>query len=163
MPQILANMGNPPDFDANPQPWMLILLVVGIAGAVAAVTFLVLKSLPKRKPAGYPPLQNLADHAQIALDDIEEAKIDFDDVIIRCYAEMNQTLQAENDIRRAQTMTTYEFAQELLEKGFPTRPVEQLTQLFEQVRYGNQQPGEHKKQVAIESLQEIVKFCREQA
>jgi hypothetical protein len=152
-----------PSFDANPQPWMLTLIIVGAAALAAVIVFYGLKSLSGRELVDGPQLLDFADRAQSALEAIEAAKIEFDDVIIRCYAEMSQTLQAENDIQRDQAMTTHEFGQELMAKGFPAGPVQQLTRLFEQVRYGHQQPGEGAKRVATESLREIIDFCRGQA
>ena len=160
---ISRNYNPVPNFEANPQPWMLALIIIGAAAMVAGMTFWGLKFLSRTKPAYIPQVQKFAEKAQTALDDIEEAKIDFDDVIIRCYAEMSQILRIESGIQRAQAMTTHEFERELLEKGFPARPVQQLTQLFEQVRYGRQQPGYNEKGVATESLREIIDFCRRQA
>ena len=151
-----------PSFEANPQPLMLTLIIIGAAALVAVITFYGLKSLSKPKPVDDPQFLEFADKAQTALDDIEAAEIDFDDVIIRCYAEMSMTLQAEKGIRRARAMTTHEFEQVLLAKGFPSRPVQQLTQLFEQVRYGRQQLGEDAKLVATESLRKIIDFCKRQ-
>jgi hypothetical protein len=151
-----------PSFEANPQPWMLTLIIIGAAALVATITFFGLKSLSRPKPVDDPRFIEFADKAQTALEDIEAAEIDFDDVIIRCYAEMSMTLQAEKGIRRAQAMTTHEFEQVLLAKGFPSRPVQQLTQLFEQVRYGRQELGEDAKLIATESLREIVAFCKGQ-
>ena len=162
-PEFSGEIVTPPNFEANPQPWILPMITIGAAVLLALVTFLVLNFLSKRKPVERPALSDIAVNAQNALDEIEEAKIDFNDVIIRCYAEMSQTLKAENGIQRDQTMTTREFEQDLLVRGFPARPVQQLTHLFEQVRYGRQRPGENDKQVATESLNEIIAFCRGQA
>lgn len=162
-PEFSGEIVAPSTFEANPQPWILPLISIGAAVLLALVTFFVLRFLLKRKPEERPPFSDFADNAQNALDEIEEAKIDFNDVIIRCYAEMSQTLKAENGIQRAQTMTTHEFEQELLLRGFPARPVQQLTRLFEQVRYGRLQPGDDEKKVATECLSEIIAFCRGQA
>lgn len=151
-----------PEFAASPQPWMLTVLILSGAAILAVTTYLGLQFISKRR-APRAPLREFANKAQAALDDIEEGKIDFDDVIIRCYAEMSQTLLAEKGIQRAQSMTTQEFGQELLASGFPPLPVQRLTQLFEQVRYGRQQPGETAKIMATESLREIIYFCRGQA
>ena len=94
---------------------------------------------------------------------IEEQQAARDPERLNCYAEMSQALQAEKGIRRAQAVTTHEFEKELLTKGFPGRPIQQLTRLFEQVRYGHQQLGDEAKQSAKESLREIIDFCRGQA
>jgi hypothetical protein len=133
-----------------------------VAAFVALITFFSLKSLTNTDPAKGDHLQEFADKAQAALNDLEAAKTEFDDVIIQCYAEMSQVLQAERDIHREQAMTTHEFGQELLTKGFPAQPVQQLTHLFEQVRYGHQQLGEGARQSATESLRMIIDFCRRQ-
>jgi hypothetical protein len=160
---ILQNAAEAPVFAANPQPWMLTLIIFGVAALAAAIAYYGLKSRSLNKHSGYDPLRELAHRAQTALDEIETAKIEFDDVIIRCYAEMSQTLQAEKGIRRAEAMTPHEFERVLLAKGFPGQPVQQLTQLFEQVRYGRRKLGDHAKQTATDSLREIIAFCRGQA
>jgi hypothetical protein len=149
-----------PGFEANPQSWMLILTIISVAGLVAAITFFGLRSLSKRDSTDDDEFQELASRAQAALDDIEADRIEFDDVIIRCYAEMSQALQVEKGIKRKQAVTSHEFEKELLSKGFPAHPVQQLTKLFEQVRYGRQKLGEDAKGRAMESLREIIAFCK---
>jgi hypothetical protein len=149
-----------PNFEVESQSWMLLATLCGIAVLVTAITFLALKSLSKRGPTDDGQYLELANKAQAALDDIEEAEIEFDDVIIRCYAEMSQALQSEKGIKREQAVTPHEFENELLAKGFPAHPVRQLTQLFVQVRYGHQHLGENAKERATESLHEIIAFCR---
>jgi hypothetical protein len=163
LPELEFDSVTPPTFVANPKPWMLPLIMIGAAVLLAGSAFWALKYLSNRRSLDRSPYLDIADNARTALEEIEEANIDFDDVIIRCYAEMSHTLQAENGIQRAQAMTTYEFEQELLARGFPTQPVQQLTQLFEQVRYGRHQPMEFEKQVAAECLGEIIDYCRGQA
>jgi len=153
----------PPNFEANPKPWMLPLLVIGTAVLFAGGTFLALRFLSNRRSLDRSPYLDIADNLRTGLEEIEGGKIDFDDVIIRCYAEMSHTLQAEKSIQRAQSMTTHEFEQELLVRGFPDQPVQRLTQLFEQVRYGRQESMENEKQDATESLSEIIDYCEGQA
>ena len=153
----------PSIFEASPQPWMFPLIAIIAAMLLALVTFGVFLAFSKRLRVDQPHYLVIADNAQKALDEIEEDRFEFSDVIIRCYAEMSQTLKDENDIERSQAMTTHEFEQDLLSRGFPARPVQQLTKLFEQVRYGRQQTGETEKQIAMESLRDIIAFCRRQA
>ena len=139
---------------------MLTLTIIGGSALIAVSIFFVLRPLSKRKSAGRSQFQDFADNAQATLEAIEDSQMDFQDVIIRCYAEMSQMLMVENNILRDQAMTTQEFEQELLARGFPPQPVRQLTQLFEQVRYGHQKTGESEKRAAKESLNEIIDFCR---
>jgi len=162
-PGFTGELPNPPSFEANPQPWMLALIIIAAAGVVAVITLIILRLLTYRKPAERLQFQDFADNAQAALEAIEEDQIDFEDVIIRCYAEMSQTIRIENGIQRDQAMTTHEFEQELMSRGFPALPILQLTQLFERVRYGHQKTRENEKQVATQSLSEIIAFCRGQA
>ena len=153
----------PSIFEANPQPWMFPMIAVVAAVVLALVTFGVLLLFSKRSRVDQPRYLNIANNAQKALDEIKEDRFEFSDVIIRCYAEMSQTLANEKDIQRSEAMTTHEFEQDLLSKGFPARPVQQLTRLFEQVRYGHQQPSDNEKHVATQALTDIVVFCRRQA
>lgn len=159
---ISENANTLPEFEPDPQAWMLALIIVGVAALVGLITFFSLKSLTRRGTADGDHLQKFADTAQATLNDLEAAQFEFDNVIIQCYAEMTLVLQAERGLRREQAMTTHEFGQELLAKGFPARPVQQLTNLFEQVRYGHQQLEEGARQSAMESLRNIVDFCRQQ-
>jgi hypothetical protein len=153
----------PSIFEANPQPWMFPLIAVVAAVVLALVTFGILLLLSKRFRADKPRYLNIANNAQKALDEIRENRSEFSDVIIRCYAEMSQTLADEKDIQRSQAMTTHEFEQDLLSRGFPAQPVQRLTKLFEQVRYGHQQTSDNEKQVAMQALSDIIAFCRGQA
>jgi len=143
-----------------PQPWMLGLTIFGIAAVVAVVAFFGFRIFSRQIASHDSPLDELGSQAQAALDEIEKAEFAFSDVIIRCYFEMSQTIQEANGIRRGQAMTTKEFGKVLLSRGFPGRPVRQLTDLFEQVRYGRRSVEPEKKQVAVESLTEIVQYCR---
>ena len=119
LPELEFDSVTPPTFVANPKPWMLPLIMIGAAVLLAGSAFWALKYLSNRRSLDRSPYLDIADNARTALEEIEEANIDFDDVIIRCYAEMSHTLQAENGIQRAQAMTTYEFEQELLARGIP--------------------------------------------
>jgi hypothetical protein len=73
---------------------------------------------------------------------------------------MSDILQQERGIQRSDTMTVREFEDALTSKGFPTVPVRDLSRLFEKVRYGQQEMGEEDEMTAVESLNEIIQFCR---
>jgi hypothetical protein len=82
------------------------------------------------------------------------------DVIVRCYIQMSQVLQKEQEIELEQTMTAREFEQLLETRGIPDAPVHQLTQLFEAARYGFRQLGQGDEQKAFECLNAILSFSR---
>lgn len=81
-------------------------------------------------------------------------------VIVRCYMQMMRSLKEEQGIERNRTMTVRELEELLQNQGFPMVPVHQLTYLFEKVRYGKQQTTDEDKEIALESLNEIIQFCR---
>jgi len=86
--------------------------------------------------------------------------MDFENVIIRCYLQMTRSIQKERGLERNYSMTVQEFEHWLVGVGFPTIPLQQLTSLFEKVRYGKQQINNLDEQIAIQSLNEIIKFCQ---
>ena len=84
---------------------------------------------------------------------------DFKNVIIQCYLQMTNALQEERGIERNNDMTAREFQDWLEFKGWPRVPVQNLTDLFEKVRYGRQDLGETDEKIALHSLSEIIQFA----
>lgn len=103
--------------------------------------------------------KQLMEQAENAVNDLI-AGMDFRNVILRCYMQMTALLQEDEGIQRGSSMTVQEFEEILEAKGFPAAPVHQLTQLFEKVRYGRQQISKGDEGAAVDSLNEIISFCR---
>lgn len=101
----------------------------------------------------------LLQQAEGAMDALQ-AGMDLRNVIIRCYLQMTHAIQEEQGLERNDTMTAREFEGWLEQKGFPTKPVRQLTSLFEKVRYSKQPTSNDDEKVAVDSLNEIIQFCR---
>ena len=158
--EIEVTEGTPVEFEPEPRSWLMTVFIVIGAVVLAVGVFFLINRFSRPKFEGVTQFDEFADKAQSALDEIENAEVEISDVIIRYYAEMSEVLQEQSGIQRAKAMTSFEFEQELIKKGFPAKPVQQLTRLFEQVRYGHQQAGEIEKQIAVESLSEIIEFCR---
>ena len=87
--------------------------------------------------------------------------LDLKDVIIKCYRQMGLALKEEQGIEREDFMTTGEFQHLLATAGVPYGPVHQLTRLFDAVRYGNWQPNPTDKHEAIQSLEAIMVYSRQ--
>jgi len=102
-------------------------------------------------------LTSIAQEAQRAIESIK-MKEDLRGVIIRCYYNMVQILHKKRGIQRKHSMTPREFEHHLENLGLPTEPVQQLTLLFEVVRYGNKELDEKADLRAISCLEEIVRF-----
>jgi hypothetical protein len=157
--EIVGTPVAPAEFSANPPDWLvtvasLLLAVLG-TGLVVGVIYLYLRSRqPKAKP-----LNRIAFEAQEALDAIQSGG-DLREVIIRCYFEMNKTVNDARSLKRGLDMTPREFELFLHERGLPKEPVHQLTQLFEQVRYGAFVPGRKEERIAVSSLSSIISACQ---
>lgn len=148
-------------FAADVPPWLTWLAGLVVASLIVGVGVIWMR---RRRPGRHPGrvLDQLAQQAQAAIDTLE-AGGDLNDTVIRCYVEMSQLLYREQGIQRAAAMTVREFEQALQSKGFPAEPVQVLTRLFEEVRYGNKRPDEREEQLAIDSLSAIVAFGRSSA
>jgi hypothetical protein len=81
-------------------------------------------------------------------------------VILACYARMSAALAEEQGIERPGPMTAREFGQLLASLGVPLAPVQELTSLFEEARYGAWLPGAAEQARALDCLPPIVKYCR---
>lgn len=97
--------------------------------------------------------------AESALNEIKSGE-NLRNVIFHCYLQMTRALQEERKIERGYSMTVREFEDWLEEKGFPIVPLHQLTRLFEKARYGAQLTMKEDEKTAVESLDEIIRFCR---
>jgi hypothetical protein len=144
----VAPLGAPPQL-------LIQFVIVGIVLGCGLIAIMVMKRwlAPTKIEDGL--LQD-AEEAVKALRD----GMDFENTIIRCYLQMARSIQKERGLERNYSMTVQEFEQWLVGIGFPTIPLQQLTSLFEKVRYGKQQIKDLDKQIAIESLNEIIKFCQ---
>ena len=90
-----------------------------------------------------------------ALNSIYEGS-DIPDIIIRCYNDMVICLQKEMGIIRSVSMTPSEFKSQLMRKGLPEKDLEQLTALFERVRYGKSSLSDVEEQKAESCLKSVV-------
>jgi hypothetical protein len=72
---------------------------------------------------------------------------------------MSQILSQQRGISRAQTMTPREFELELKGVGLPGGDVEELTRLFESVRYGARAADEQQERQAVACLTAIAEAC----
>ena len=67
-------------------------------------------------------------------------------------------LQDEQEIKREESMTVEEFEKRIEAASAPQKPVHQLTNLFEAVRYGNWEPGPIDEKEAIKCFNDITRF-----
>ncbi|MDX1664359.1 MAG: DUF4129 domain-containing protein [Candidatus Promineifilaceae bacterium] len=141
----------------DPPPVVTLLLTVLFTAGVAGLASL--WWLRRAEPVPESPLDAVSDEAEEALVALRRGER-VDDVILRCYRQMGERVAAARGLYRGETATAREFEQQLRTAGLPEEPVEALTRLFEQVRYGTFRPGEAERERAIASLEAIVAACR---
>ena len=147
------------EFTNAPPQWMVfttsLFLAVLIAAMLTGAVWLVWRR--RRRPGN--PMEQLAREAQDALEALQ-AGSDLKNTVMRCYREMSRVLDAQRGIKRQQAMTPREFEKYLKETGLPGQHVQQLTRLFEGVRYGAKVPDEGIERQAIACLTAIIEACR---
>lgn len=86
-----------------------------------------------------------------AADRIEEGNVDIDNEVYRAWREMTQLLNVPNP----DSSTPGEFAQVAIDVGMRQSDVNELTHLFEEVRYGGIDPTEEQEQMAVDTFRNI--------
>lgn len=158
-----------PETDVAPLPEVETSTSNWLSFSIAFVSFLVIliilyiiyrKKFMKSEPVD-DEMDRVASEAASALEDIN-AGLDLRNVILHCYAEMCVILSKEKGIERKKWMTPREFEGRLTKLGFPEAPVRTLTELFEFVRYGAQEPARLQETQAVQSLTAIIRSSRKE-
>ncbi len=144
----LAPIGEPPVYLFH---WVTGILI--LAGVSLCVYFL-LHSLRKTHPSA--AMTNVINTAIQAI----QAGDNLQNVIIRCYADMERVMKQEHGIERPGSVTPREFEVYLAEKGIPAEPILRLTRLFERARYGNESLTWQDEKDALGSLEKIGEACQ---
>ena len=151
MPVITPSVFTPPQVSS----WTAYLVTLVILLVVAALwAWLVWR---KRKMGA--PYELLAEIAQSGLDDIDAGK-DWGDTILNSYYRMNKAVDDWRGIRRRVSMTPAEFAEYLVSSHLPGAAVNNLTALFERVRYGEKKSSPDDIQEAVDCLTAILNYCQ---
>jgi len=147
-PSTSSTGGQSEQFEASTPSWLVWSASIGLALFVTGLIALVFWLYYRRHFKRLSPIDRLAREAERAAFTLQEGG-DFKNTIIRCYYQMSQILYAERGIRREQAMTPSEFVQALEQKGFPGEPIQFLTKIFEDVRYGTKLPAKREEDKAI--------------
>lgn len=151
----------PPEFVPGDMQDLTTALTLGLATVLTIVIVAALYILWRRRQlAQDDTLTDLAREAQDALDDIQ-AGGSLRNAVIRCYAEMSRVIGEKRNIQRGITMTSHEFEEYLVKTGLPKAPVQELTHLFEEARYGDRDPGPGEEQRAVACLTSVIKAVAE--
>ncbi len=145
---LTAPIGEPPE---DMLFWVKIIVLLTSIFLVGWLVMSLFKRSPKENP--------LAVEAESAIQALSGGE-DLGKVIIKCYLNMERIISQERGIDRDYSMTPREFEINLISKGIPREPIQQLTSLFEKARYGIQILTEQDELDALNCLSAIQKACQ---
>jgi lysylphosphatidylglycerol synthetase-like protein (DUF2156 family) len=146
------------EFASSSPQWAVLLVALILAALTVGGLLGAARFFWRRSRVSSSPLEQLAQEAQEALVALE-AGADMKDTVLRCYFEMSRVLDEQRGIRRPRAMTPREFERQLKDAGLPQPQIEQLTRLFEGVRYGARMADEQEERQAVACLTAIVEAC----
>ena len=151
-----AQFEPPPEFEPGDMRDLTTALSIGVAVVLTVIILTTLYLLWRRRRLEQDDtLTELAREAQEALDEIQTGG-SLRNAVIRCYVEMSRVISEKRNIERGITVTSHEFEENLVKAGLPKMPVQELTRLFEEARYGDHDPGPGEEQRAVACLSSIV-------
>ena len=146
-------------FNPIPPQWLTLVVSLGLVAFIVAVIISIARFVMSRRSSSGSPMQHLAKEASDAVE-ILQAGTDLKNIVIRSYYKMACIAGKLKGVRRNSGMTAQEFEQSLKDAGLPKEPLRQLTQLFEDVRYGTKVPSEKEERQAVRCLTAIAEACR---
>lgn len=144
-----TEMPPPPAYINDPPQWLIFTLSLMVLLLFAGLAWFIWRRFAKTPAPDSMELLSL--EVQEAVDALK-AGGNLRETITRCYAEMTRILAESRGIKRRQGMTPREFETHLAEVGFSDQHIQQLTRLFEDVRYGPREASAEQQQRAINSL-----------
>jgi hypothetical protein len=137
--------------------WFIFSLLLGVGGVIIVCILLVRRLwIARQAQALWGDFADLAGQAAREL----RGGAGLRDVVLRCYHEMSVLLAERKKIHISQSMTAREFENNLITVGIQDTHVHRLTQLFESVRYGRNQPTATEESEAIACLEAISRSYR---
>lgn len=140
----------------NEPPTGLFWIVIGIFAILFMSMIVLVLRNPNKKNSFTDPL---ALQIESALSLLEEGQ-NFQNTIINCYSQMVEVIKEEFEIEREKSITPNEFKDLLIKRGLPSEPVNDLTYLFEKIRYGSKLISPTDENLALQNLLEIQLSCQ---
>jgi len=147
-----------PASSSEPPQWLEVLVVLAVS-ALVVIVGIALIGMARRRASSGSAHRVLAAEARSAVTALESGG-DLRSTILRCYREMSRVLQHEQGIEREAAMTPREFERRLIDLGLPERPLQILTRLFEEVRYGSVTATPQQEELAVLCLTDIADSCQ---
>jgi hypothetical protein len=147
----------PPPLDEPPN-WISYAVITGVA--LLFSTLVVAGIWAYRQRSAEDDLSRLGLEMRQAIHSID-AGGDLGSTILTAYRDMSRVVRQTQGVERQSSTTPHEFISVLTAKGLPPAAVQDITQLFEQVRYGGKLASKADEQRALASLNAIAAACEE--
>ena len=146
---------------AVPVPSDGLITITAIVLSVVAVSMISLffVMMARRRRPEPNVMIELATQAEEAIDALITGE-NLRETILLCYRRMTEIAAKHRNLPREISVTPHEFETLLVANGMPANSVHELTRLFEDVRYGDQNVGEEDRERAITALRVILAVSR---
>jgi len=139
-------------------PWMTFAIALVLLWLILLAAYFLYRFWQRYRMRRVSTLGAIADIARTSLADLAAGR-HWGDVVVEAYARMNDALQVTRGLQRESSSTPREFAARLARTGLPAGSVEELTRLFESVRYGGHASDEGAGRRAAACLESILSAC----
>ncbi len=143
--------------EVSPAVTYVVSVIVVALGALLIVMILRIR----RRGRGVGDLRDrLADQAERTLESLDPADPrSYPDAITECYARMQDAVREAHGVSRHASMTPREFLSAVVSAGVPVDAMLVLTELFEEVKYGDRPPDTSAVRRARGALESIASNC----
>jgi hypothetical protein len=139
-------------------PWMIYAIALVLLWLILLSLYFLYGFWRRYRTRQVSTLGAIAEIARISLAELAAGR-HWGDVVVESYARMNDALQVMRGLQRESSSTPREFAARLAGTGLPKGAVEELTRLFESVRYGGHASDEGAGIRAAACLESILHAC----
>ncbi len=142
-------------------PPALTYVVSVVVVAVGALLIVVILRIRRRRRGAGDLRELLADQAERALESLDPGGVrSYPDAITECYARMQTVVREAHGLSRHAAMTPREFLSAVVSAGVSVEAMQTLTELFEEVKYGDRPPDSSAVGRARGALQSIASTSR---
>lgn len=138
--------------------WITYLVSFVVLWLALAAGYFGYRSWQRFRSRRVSPLDSIAGIARGSLADLASGRT-WEDVVLQAYYRMGEVISRNRGIERPFSATPREFAARLARLGLPLSAVDELTMLFERVRYGGQASDAGEARRASACLQSILQAC----
>jgi hypothetical protein len=140
-------------------PWVSYVVTLIVLWAVFLILIAAYGFWKRHRTRRMTTLGTIAEIARTSLAELTAGRR-WGDVVLEAYARMSEAVRLARGLERESSTTPREFAARLIQMGLPAASVEELTSLFESVRYGGRASDTRAGGRAAACLESILSACK---